>query len=118
MAVAKQNLSVYQGADYDQVLEFRDNTSTLMDLTGYAFRGQARVAYTDNDPAFSFDFTIRTQSGGNLGLVDMNIAPASTAALSISKITKYLYDIEMVDTNGKVTRILEGQVSVFPEVTK
>lgn len=117
MAVAKQNLTVYQGADYRQSLEVRDESSVLMDLTGYTFRGQARTDYAAASPSLSFDFTLRDQTT-ETGVVDMRIEAADTSALTISKRTNYLYDIEMVDTDGIVYRIVEGRLDLYPEVTK
>jgi hypothetical protein len=115
--VATQNLTVYQGADYQQALELRDGSSALIDLTGYTFRGQAKVSYADTDAAFSFSFELRDQVS-QTGLVDMSISAASTSALNITKETRYKYDIEMVDTDSKVTRLIQGVVLVYPEVTK
>jgi hypothetical protein len=117
MAVARQNLTVYQGADYQASLEVRDESSVLMDLTGYTFRGQARTDYSAASPSLEFDFTIRDQVS-EPGVVDMRITAADTSALSISKRTTYLYDIEMVDTNSIVKRIVEGRLELYPEVTK
>lgn len=117
MAVARQNLTVYQGADYQQSLEVRDESSVLMDLTGYTFRGQAKVAYADANPVLEFEFTLRDQ-GTEPGVVDMRITAADTSALSISKRTTYKYDIEMVDTDSIVRRVVEGNIDLHPEVTK
>lgn len=117
MAVAKQNLTVYQGADYRKVLTFKDESQNLMDLTGYTFRGQVKVAYSDSLPTLTIAFTLRDQTLEQ-GKVDMLIAAADTSALSIAKKAKYIYDVEMLDTNGKITRILEGEIALHPEVTK
>lgn len=115
--VARQNLTVYQGADYQQALELRNESSVLIDLTGYVFRGQARVKYSDADPAFEFEFTLRDQVT-QTGIVDMLIPAADTSALNISKVTTYLYDIEMVDADSIVRRIVQGEIQLHPEVTK
>jgi hypothetical protein len=115
--VAKQNLTVYQGADYRRVLELKDDANVLMDLTGYVFRGQAKVNYSASEASFSIDFVIRDQVT-ETGLVDLHISSSSTATLSLTKMLKYIYDIEMVLPVGDVRRILEGDLQVFPEVTK
>lgn len=115
--VAKQNLTVYQGADFRRALEFRDNSSTLMDLTGYVFRGQVRKSYSDAEPVMTFEFTLRDQTTSP-GLVDMVLPAEESAAVNIAKETSYIYDLEMVDTNLITRRILEGSLRLFPEVTK
>lgn len=114
---ARQNLTVNQGEDFRRVIELKDESMALIDLTGYVFRGQARLSYSDSDASFSFGFTLRDQVA-DTGLVDMIITDSSTSALSISKATRYLYDIEMVDADGYVKRILEGTILLNPEVTK
>lgn len=115
--VARQNLTVYQGSDFRRALELKDESQVLMDITGYEFRGQARLGYASSNPAFSFTFTIRNQTT-ETGLVDMLLAAADTSLVNITKETTYLYDIEMVNANGGVTRILEGNLKLYPEVTK
>lgn len=115
--VAKQNLTIYQGSDFRRVLELKDESEQLMNLTDYVFRGQAKVSYSSNEPAFTIDFTIRDQVA-ETGLVDLHISSVSTALLNLPKMTKYLFDIEMVEPLGDVKRILEGEMQVFPEVTK
>lgn len=115
--VAKQNLTVYQGSDYRRVLELKDDANELMDLTGYIFRGQVKANYGSSEAAFSIDFVIRDQVT-ETGLVDLHITSASTALLVLPKMVKYIYDIEMVLPVGDVRRIIEGELQVFPEVTK
>jgi hypothetical protein len=117
MAVAKQTFNVYQGSDFRKVLVLKDESEALMDLTGYTFRGQVKSAYSDSSAVVSFSFTIRDQ-GTDQGKVDMSLDAADTSALSISKKTNYIYDLEMVDISGIVTRFLEGQLIMWPEVTK
>lgn len=118
MSVARQNFTVYQGADFRRAMVFRDETSTLMDLTGYTFRGQARTTHASDDIEFSFTITPRTQSGGDLGYVDLHLPDTSTESLEITKRTTYVYDIEWVSPSGDVRRIMEGTVEVYPEVTR
>lgn len=115
--VAKQNLEIYQGSDFQKVLEFKNESAVLMDLTGYTLRGQARATYGSSDIAFSFDFTLRDQTVSP-GLVDMIVTSASTSLVSISKASEYIYDMELVDAFGIVRRFLEGKVKLFPEVTR
>jgi hypothetical protein len=115
--VATHNLTVYQGSDFRMVLELKDESAVLMDLTGYSFRAQARSKYNDTTAAFSATFTLRDQASST-GLVDMHIPAADTALLSIIKESNYLYDVEMVTASGDVKRVLQGTIRVFPEVTK
>jgi hypothetical protein len=113
----KINLVVEQGADFRRVLEVRDESGTLLDLTGYVFRGQAKTDYSSSKSSFDINFTIRDQVA-SLGMVDLHISADSTSALNLAKASDYIYDIEMVDGASEVRRIMEGKIKVYPEVTK
>jgi hypothetical protein len=113
----KLNLSIDQGTDFLRTLTLKSDANTTIDLTDYEFRGQAREAYDSKNAAFSFSFSIKNQ-GTNQGEVDMTLANAVSTALKLSAATEYYYDVEMVDAGSKVTRILEGVVTMNPEVTK
>ena len=48
------------------------------------------------------------------GLVDIALSAASTASLPVAQ---GVYDVEMFNDAGTVTRILQGKVLISPEVT-
>jgi hypothetical protein len=98
-------------------LELKDEASVLMDLTGFTFKGQAKQSYADVNPSFSFIITLRDQAAYP-GMADMLISASATSAVGITKKSKFIYDIEMTDANGKTRRLLEGDIEMFPEVTK
>jgi hypothetical protein len=112
------SLAIDQGTSFARVLTIQDDSNVAIDVTGYTFRGQARVKYDSASPSFSFAFSIRTQTGGNVGKVDMTLAPADTSPLVIKSPTDYVYDVEMVEPGGTVRRLFEGIVTVNPEATK
>lgn len=113
------NFDLNQGEDFYRLLTIKDSNDVAIDITGYTFRAQARLAIEDTSPAFSFTFTLKDQTT-NTGEVEMTL-PNATASLieCIDNVkTKYFYDIEMVDTNSKVTRLMYGKITVYPEVTR
>jgi hypothetical protein len=116
--VGRQNLTVQQGADYRVAMVFSDESGVAMDMTGYTFAGQARESVSSDTASFSMSFTIRTQSGADMGYVDLHIADTDTAALSITKDTNYVYDIEWTNPSGDKRRVMEGVIKVRPEVTR
>lgn len=125
MAAGKLNINVEQGATFNMRLILRDDAGTLIDLTGWSFRGQLRATYDASTIAASFTATIPTQSGGDLGAVDLAISAANTALIPVGPAqnatrqpTQYAYDVEGVDTVSKVYRIVEGVASVSPEATR
>jgi hypothetical protein len=51
----------------------------------------------------------------NAGVITLSLTATETAALAAGR---YVYDLEMVSSGGQVTRLLEGVVTVSPEVTR
>jgi hypothetical protein len=70
------------------------------------------VLKIDNATATNFTVTVIDLS---IGRISLTIANAVTAQL---KPGNYVFDVEMTDPAGKKTRILEGQITVFAEVTR
>ena len=58
--------------------------------------------------------TITTSIGSpTTGVVTLSLTPAQTNALDAER---YVYDLE-IDTNGTVTRVIEGIITVRPSVS-
>jgi hypothetical protein len=112
----KFDFELDQGTDFELELTFYDDTEALEDLTGRAYAGQARKAFTDASPIFSFSFLIKDQSLEK-GKLLVSVSKTDTSPLALKEATKYFYDIEET-VSAKTIRILEGTVKVQPEVTK
>lgn len=105
------NLAVDQGSDFTTTIQVNDDTGTDRDLAGYFVRGQLKRSYGSvSNVQFSCNV-----SGIDTGEITIALSSASTANL---KYGRYVYDIELYTTTGNVERILEGIVTVYPEVTK
>lgn len=115
------NLSIDQGTHFSRTLTINgDETPTPLpkDLTGYTFSAQARPKFGSTEVAFSFTFTIRTQTGGDVGKVDMTLVPADTESIAMAVAKTYVYDVEMTDLSGNKSRLFQGTATINPEVTK
>jgi hypothetical protein len=78
---------------------------------------QVRQRHTSEDPAA---LNLTTENGGiTLGGAAGTIAIVA-AATSTGDITfkRGVYDLEMISASGIVTRLIEGVVTVTPEVTR
>jgi hypothetical protein len=124
MPAARLDLTIEQGTTFRRKLTIRDTAGTLVNLTGYTFRGQIRARYDSPSALAAFAFTLGNQTT-NTGEVTMELTALQTAALpvdpstqNVKKVTRHVYDIEMVAPSGDVARILDGQVVVSPEVTQ
>jgi hypothetical protein len=62
----------------------------------------------------SITFTVNISDAAN-GTITMGLTAANTANI---KAGRYVYDVEIEDGQGSVTRIFEGIVTVSPNVTR
>lgn len=105
----KTNLIVDQGADFVYNVYLIDTNGDAFDITGYTANAQIRKTYTST----TYN-TIDVTVGGNTGLVTLSMNAAITANLTNSR---YVYDLQL-HANNVTSRILEGIVTVNPEVTR
>lgn len=110
MAVVS-NLIIDQGADFNVTITYNNDDGTAKDLTGYTVRSQMRRSYySSSNVAF-----VGTVTNAVLGELDLSLTSNVTNSL---KPGRYVYDVEVVDPANKVTRIVEGIVTVLPGVTR
>lgn len=104
----KANLVIDQGSTFASSIELLDQNDEALDVSGFTARAQLRKHYTSTN-AVSF----------STGLANGTLVISLTANQTANVISgRYVYDIELVDATGTVTRILEGIVTVTPEVTR
>ena len=106
----KANLFIDQGATYATKLVLNDPNGAPVDLTGYSAAGQIRKHYTSSN-AVSFSVSLNA----NTGSVVLSLTANNTSSLAAGR---YVYDVEMTDTAGRISRIIEGTVTVSPNVTR
>lgn len=106
----KANLFIDQGATYATKLNITDTNGAPVDLTGYTAAAQIRKHYTSSN---SVSFTATTTAA--TGAVTLSLSANATANLYAGR---YVYDVELVDSQGRVSRIVEGIVTITPNVTR
>lgn len=104
-------LTIDQGATYNNTINVTDANGVGIDLTGYTTRSEMRKSYYSTT---SYPFTLSFINAAN-GSISMIMSAANTAILSPGR---YVYDVEIEDPTGNITRIFEGIVAVLPNVTK
>jgi hypothetical protein len=113
-----EDIIIDQGADQTIKLELVDTSGATKDLTGYSASAQIRKTYNSSD-SDAVTFSSQIQSPADEGIVNLTLTNAQTSAM---KSGRYVYDVEIsfVDSaaNTIVERILEGQVTVSPSVTR
>lgn len=105
-------LVVDQGTTYESELDLVNDDGTAINVANYVFTGQIRKSYYSSKVSASFTITTANASSGN---VIISLSPTTTASI---KPGRYVYDVKMKDTSNTVTRILEGIITVTPQVTK
>jgi len=105
------NITVDQGSDYISTIDVEDVNGDAADLNGYSSRGQIRKTYSS---LTSYDF-ITSIIKPNDGKIQITLPNETT---SIMKAGRYVYDVEVVNSDGTVTRVIEGQLEITPSVTR
>ncbi len=111
MAAGTYNFILEQGATFNRILTLKENNSA-MNLTNYTVASKMRSTHDSGTVAGTFTCTIRDATGGE---ITMQMTNSTTAAIEEGM---YVYDIEITNSAGTVTRILEGEITVNPEVTR
>ena len=106
----KINLIVDQGASFETTLNLTDDNDNAVPLIGYTGAGQIRKHYTSST-ATNFTVTL----GEETGAVTLSLSANTTANMVAGR---YVYDVEVTDAGGTVSRLFEGVVTVTPQVTK
>lgn len=106
----KLNLTIDQGSDFTLNFDLKDSAGNAFDLTGYTGRSQFRKYYTSNT-----SYTLGAVTGNTNGVVTLSLGAANSAAIPAGR---YLYDVEIVSAGNTVTRILEGILTLTPEITR
>jgi hypothetical protein len=122
MAAPVYNTTVERGSTFQLTVTYKDASGTVVNLTGWTFRMQVR----ESQSAAS---TVLTSEGGSptiaidetnkaTGVLIFSVTPTNTTAISPSTLTTAYYDIEIQKTStGEVRRILQGKLSISPEIT-
>lgn len=106
----KTNLTIDQGATFSSIITITDEDGDIVDLTGYTGASQLRKHYTSsNSTAFSVSIT------ANTGEVSLSLSANQTSNLVAGR---YVYDVEITNSSNVVSRVLEGIITVTPNVTR
>jgi hypothetical protein len=114
MAAGTLGFTIEQGATFNLVLTWQVN-STPVNLTGYTARLQARVDIEETETILSMTTGAGITLGGAAGTITLSQTAIQTAVLPAGS---YIYDLELVSGAGVVTRLVQGDLLISPEVTR
>lgn len=106
---AKINIVIDQGTTFNTTYAIHDANDDPIDFTGYTANSAMRKSYSSSN---SHVFTVGL---GNTGAVSLFMTANTTNAITAGR---YVYDVEVEDPSGIRSRIVEGIVTVTPQVTR
>ena len=115
MLAGQYNLIIDQGAHFERLMTITNPDGSEYDLTGYTARMQIRTEIDADDVMCELTTANgRIVLGGEEGTVRLIIESAVTETFD----DEGVYDLELIDSDGKVYRLLKGKVKVELEVTR
>lgn len=116
MSAVQQDITIEQGATFQLELIWKNPDTTPINLTGYTARMQVRKKHADTVKVLD----LTTQNGKIiitplLGKINVTVPATETDDITIKT---GVYDLELESSTGIVTRLIEGGVTVSPEVTR
>ena len=111
--VAYVELYMDQGTTFRNVINLTDDlTNESINVSGYTVRSQMRRSYYSANATASIVCSVTDAANGE---ITMSLASSNTSNI---KAGRYLFDLETIDTGGTVSRVLEGIITVTPEITR
>lgn len=122
----KYNLELFQGSTFYLNISVKNADGSLKDLAGASARMQIRTAYNSSNVVEQL-----STSNGEISVnatsstLNLTLPAIRTANISVNlndtampPRSKYVYDLELEESNGYVSKLLFGEIVVFAEVTR
>jgi hypothetical protein len=109
---AVANLSIDQGATFTSDITVKDINGNVFDLTGYTAVAKLAKGYSSTRTRTTITTAFATDR--TTGVLTISLTANQTSALDAER---YVYDVEITSGAGSVTRVLEGIITVRPEVS-
>ena len=106
----KANLVIDQGSTFTTDLTMTDDSGNILDLSGYSANSQMRKWYTSTNATATFSTSVNSVTG----VITLSLTANQTSSITSGR---YVYDVEIND-GSVVSRIVEGIVTVTPQVTR
>jgi hypothetical protein len=105
------NIFIDQGSDYSNIITVASTNGQALDLSGYTVASEIRKSYTSST-SYAFTSSVYNAAQGRV-----RIQLTATQSESIPP-GRYLYDVEITSSGGAKRRVVEGIVTVTPQITK
>lgn len=101
-----------QGTDFSYQLDISNDDGSGLNVANYTFSSSIRKSYFSSSVTANMTVTVLSTANGNVQL-SMNSATTSNI-----KPGRYLYDVKMKNDSNVSFRVIEGVITVYPQVTK
>jgi hypothetical protein len=108
------NIQIDAGSTFQLQVSHLDDDDVAINLTGYSARMHIREDVTSEDTVLELTSSSGITITAATGTLDIAIAASVTKDL----VGPYVYDLEIESGAGVVDRLLQGSVTVNPEVTR
>lgn len=105
----KVNLVIDQGSTFTTQVTFNDENGDPIDFSSYSGAAQMRKHYTSSN---STSFSVQLNS---VGVITLSLTANQTGNLTSGR---YVYDLEVTDSSNVISRLIEGIVTITPNVTR
>lgn len=112
MPAGYTELFLEQGAYFSMSITLDDVSGANFNLVNYSASSQMRKSYYSSNATATF--SVSTGNDPSLGVITLTMNSANTANIYPGR---YVYDVYVTSADVRV-RVLEGIVSVTPQVTK
>jgi len=104
-------LDIDQGSDFNTEITLEDDDGMPMDLTGCSIYSQFRKSFGATT-AYSFTTSI---SDATAGVFKLSLPGTYSSTI---KPGRYLYDVEIITNASVKIRVVEGIITIAPEITR
>ena len=105
------NIFIDQGATFTTTVTVTDANGDAVNLSGYSVAAQIRKSHLSSTST-AFTASISNASAGE---ITISLTDSQTTSLEAGR---YVYDVLITASGGTKTRVVEGQVTVNPSVTR
>ena len=105
------NIFIDQGATFTTTVTVSDANGDAVSLSGYSVAAQIRKSHLSSTST-AFTASISNASAGE---ITISLTDSQTTSLEAGR---YVYDVLITASGGTKTRVVEGQVTVNPSVTR
>jgi hypothetical protein len=105
----KANIVIDQGSTFSTQINVANSSGSPFDLSNYTVRSQFRKTYSSLN---AYNFAVSANSSGAI-VLELDASASSNVSPG-----RYVYDVTITDQSDNTNRIIEGQVTFNPSVSR